>query len=49
MIVIWLEEVRIILLSTLSRKRDVITFLEEMKALLEKEDFDIDSKFIPYA
>ena len=37
---------RIILLSTLSKKRDVITFLEEMKALLEKEDFDIDSDLI---
>lgn len=39
-------EVCIILLSTLSKRRDVVIFLEEMKVLLGKEDFDIDSDFI---
>lgn len=32
-----------IFLSTQSKKREVITFLEELKELLGKEDFDIDS------
>ena len=32
-----------IFLSTQSKRRDVITFLEELKGLLGKENFDIDS------
>ena len=32
-----------IFLSTQSKKREVIAFLEELKALLGKESFDIDS------
>ncbi len=33
----------IIFLSIQSKKREVITFLDELKALLENEDFDIDT------
>ncbi len=33
----------IILLSTKSQKKDVIAFLDELKAILEKEDFNIDT------
>lgn len=36
----------IIFLSTLSKKREVVAFLKELKDLLGKEDFDIDSDFI---
>ena len=35
-----------IFLSIQSKKREVIAFLEELKDLLGKEDFDIDSDFI---
>ena len=35
-----------IFLSTQSKKREVIAFLEELKELLGKEDFNIDSDFI---
>ena len=38
-----LREVIAIFLSTQSKRRDVITFLEELKGLLGKENFDIDS------
>ena len=38
-----LKEVVDIFLSTQSKKKEVIAFLEELKELLEKEDFDIDS------
>lgn len=34
-----------IFLSTQSKKREVIVFLEELKELLGKEDFDIDTDF----
>ncbi len=37
-----LGEVSIIFLSTQSKKSDVIAFLEEMKELLGKENFNID-------
>ena len=35
----------IIFLSSQSKKKEVIAFLEDLKNLLEKEDFDIDSDF----
>ena len=38
-----LREVIDIFLSTQSKKREVIAFLEELKELLGKEDFNIDS------
>ena len=38
-----LREVIDIFLSTQSKKREVIAFLEEWKQLLGKEDFNIDS------
>lgn len=31
------------MLSTQSKKKEVITFLDELKAILEKEDFNIDT------
>ena len=43
MIVYVLREVIDIFLSTQSKKREVIAFLEELKELLGKEDFNIDS------
>ena len=43
MIAYILREVVDIFLSTQSKKREVIAFLEELKELLGKEDFDIDS------
>ena len=36
----------IIFLSTLSKKREVVAFLKELKDILGKEDFNIDSDFI---
>lgn len=36
-------EVVIIFLSTQSKKREVIAFLNELKAILENADFDIDT------
>lgn len=36
----------IIFLSTQSKKREVVTFLNELKDLIEKEDFDIDTGMI---
>ena len=36
----------IIFLSSQSKKKEVIAFLEELNNLLKKEDFDIDSDFI---
>ena len=38
-----IREVTDIYLSTQSKKREVIAFLDELKELLGKEDFDIDS------
>ena len=35
-----------IFLSTLSKKREVVAFLKELKDILGKEDFNIDSDFI---
>lgn len=35
-------EVIIIFLSTQSKKSEVIAFLNELKSILENEDFDID-------
>ena len=46
MIVDILREVSGIFLSIQSKKREVITFLEELKGLLGKEDFNIDSDLI---
>ena len=43
MIAYALKEVIDIFLSTQSKKREVIAFLEELKELLGKEDFNIDS------
>lgn len=39
-------EVVIIFLSTQSKKREVIAFLNELKAILENADFDIDTDLI---
>ena len=36
-------EVVIIFLSTQSKKREVVAFLDELKSLLENADFDIDT------
>ena len=41
-----ISEVIIIFLSTLSKKREVVAFLKELKDILGKEDFNIDSDFI---
>ena len=41
----YIGEVIDIFLSTQSKKREVIAFLEELKDFLGKEDFDIDSDF----
>ena len=41
-----LWEVVDIFLSTQSKKREVIAFLKDLKELLDREDFDIDSDFI---
>lgn len=41
-----LKEVSDIFLSTQSKKSEVIIFLEELKELLGKDNFDIDSDFI---
>ena len=41
-----ISEVIIIFLSTLSKKREVVAFLKELKDILGKEDFNIDSVFI---
>ena len=38
-----ISEVIIIFLSTLSKKREVVAFLKELKDILGKEDFNIDS------
>lgn len=38
-----IKEVVTIILSTKSTKKDVVAFLDEMKAILEKEDFNIFS------
>mgnify|MGYP007090614807 CR=1 FL=1 len=38
-----LREVIIIFLSTQSKKKEVIAFLDKLKSLLGKEDFDIDT------
>ena len=46
MIVYILREVSGIFLSIQSKKREVIAFLEELKGLLGKEDFNIDSDLI---
>ncbi|OUN30412.1 hypothetical protein B5G33_08005 [Blautia sp. An81] len=35
-----------IFLSTQSKKRDVIAFLEELKALLGNDDFNIDTDLV---
>lgn len=43
MIVCIVWEVITVLLSTQSKKKDVIVFLNELKAILEKEDFNIDT------
>lgn len=32
-----------IFLSFISKRKEVVTFIEELKSLLEKEDFDIDA------
>lgn len=40
-----IKGVFIIFLSTQSKKREVIAFLEELNELLGKEDFNIDSDF----
>lgn len=39
-------EVIIIFLSTQSKKREVVAFLNELKELLGQEDFNIDTDFI---
>ena len=41
-----IREVTDIYLSTQSKKREVIAFLDELKELLGKEDSDIDSDLI---
>ena len=46
MIVYILQEVFIIFLSTQSKKGEVIAFLEEIKTLLEKDDFNLDTDFV---
>ena len=38
-----LQRVNTIFLSTQSKEKEVFAFLEELKALLGKEDFNIDS------
>lgn len=40
------SEVVIIFLSTQSKKREVLAFLDELKSILENADFDIDTDFI---
>lgn len=40
------EGVTIIFLSTKSKKKEVISFLEELKALLGREDFDVDTDLL---
>ena len=46
MIVKALTEVIILFLSTQSKKGEVTAFLEELKMLLKKSDFDIDTDFV---
>lgn len=41
-----MKEVYTIFLSVQSRRKDVISFLEELNKLLEREDFSIDTDFI---
>ena len=43
MIVYAIKEVVTIILSTRSTKKDVITFLNELKTILEKKDFNINT------
>ena len=44
--IILLEEVTSILLSIQSKKKEVIDFLNELKTLLGKDDFDINTELI---
>jgi len=40
------ERVFIIFINIVSKKKDVVEFITQLKEILECEDFDIDSNFI---
>ncbi|WP_314731868.1 hypothetical protein [Oribacterium parvum] len=46
MIVITLREVIVVFLSRISKRQEVVAFLDELKAFLEGSDFDIDHDLI---